>query len=139
MTINGMLSSSKCDSLLRFLSLLAQIAIILLAVVLVVNMTARQYAHNQVETVRVELLELIQQDKKDADERFRLLKDELVTYQSTREGRAQLFADRIEQHKQERETAIDRLNRRIDNLNSKVNYWTGKVKQSEIEEKLRNQ
>lgn len=71
MTINQILSSSKYNSLLKFLSLLAQIAIILLAVVLVVNMTARQYAHNQVETVKAELLELIQQDKKDADERDR--------------------------------------------------------------------
>ncbi len=33
----------------------------------------------------------------------------------------------------------ERLDRRIDNLNTKQNYWTGKVKKAEIEDKLKNQ
>lgn len=33
----------------------------------------------------------------------------------------------------------ERLGKRVDNLNTKLNYWTGKVKKAEIEEKLKNQ
>lgn len=33
----------------------------------------------------------------------------------------------------------ERVDRRIDNLNTKQNYWTGKVKKVEIEDKLKNQ
>lgn len=33
----------------------------------------------------------------------------------------------------------ERLGKRVDNLNTKLNYWTGKIKKSEIEDKLKNQ
>lgn len=132
-------SSPLFADTMKVLSVISQVTVVILAIFLIVNMTTRQYASSQVEMMRGELLEMMQQDRKETSERFRLLKDELVTYQSTREGRAKLFADRMEQYKQERELAVERLNRRIDNLNTKLNYWTGKVKKSEIEGKLKNQ
>lgn len=133
------LTSYKNAAVFKVLTILSQIAIVVLAVVLVINMTTRQYASNQVESIRLEFLDQIQAERKVNAEKFRLLKDELVSYQNTREARAQLFAQRVDNEQLEREKAVERLNRRVDNLNTKMNYWNGKVKRIELEEKLKKQ
>lgn len=133
------LTSYKNAAVFKVLTILSQIAIVVLAVVLVINMTTRQYASNQVESIRLEFLDQIQAERKVNAEKFRLLKDELVSYQNTREARAQLFAQRVDNEQLEREKAVERLNRRVDNLNTKINYWNGKVKRIELEEKLKKQ
>ncbi len=133
------LTSYKNAAVFKVLTILSQIAIVVLAVVLVINMTTRQYASNQVESIRLEFLDQIQAERKVNAEKFRLLKDELVSYQNTREARAQLFAQRVDNEQLEREKAVERLNKRVDNLNTKMNYWNGKVKRIELEEKLKKQ
>lgn len=139
MKILERLTSYKNAAVFKVLTILSQIAIVVLAVVLVINMTTRQYASNQVESIRLEFLDQIQAERKVNAEKFRLLKDELVSYQNTREARAQLFAQRVDNEQLEREKAVERLNRRVDNLNTKMNYWNGKVKRIELEEKLKKQ
>lgn len=133
------LSEDKYAVYIRWVSLITQIVILILAIVLVVNITTKQYNFAQVETVRLEILEQLSENKKITDERINFLKDEILSYQATREGRAQLFAKRVDDNKKDSDIAFDRLNKRVDNLNSKMNYWTGKVKKAEIEEKLKNQ
>lgn len=133
------LSEDKYTVYIRWFSLFTQVAILVLAIVLVVNITTKQYNSAQVDTVRLEILEQLQKDRKETDERITFLKDEILSYQSTREGRAQLFAQRVDDNKRHSDIAFDRLNKRVDNLNTKLNYWTGKVKKAEIEEKLKNQ
>lgn len=131
------LSEDKYKTYIRWVSLLSQLTILLLAIVLVINITTRQYHSAQVDSIRVELIEMIESEKRLHNESLRMLKDELVSYQATREGRAKLFADKLEQYKNERLVQIERLDRRLNNLNSKVNYWTKKIKDEELQKKLK--
>ncbi len=133
------LSEEKYRVWIRWLSLVSQVVILILALTLLTNIATRQYNYAQMETVRVEIFDQMYKDRKEFDEKLKLLKEELSSYQTTREGRAKFFGEKVVELEHKIDQNHERINRRVDNLNSKVYYWTGKVKKEEIKEKLKKQ
>ncbi len=130
------LSEEKYRVWIRWVSLASQIIVLILALVLVTNIATRQYNSAQMDTIRVEMQEQMYKDRKELDEKLKLLKDELSSYQSTRESRAKFFVEKLNSLEDQVKLNNERVNRRINNLNSKVYYWSGKVKKNEILNKL---
>lgn len=133
------LSEEKYSVWIRWLSLISQVVILILALTLLTNIATRQYNYAQMETVRVEIFDQMYKDSKEFDEKLKLLKEELTAYQNTREGRAKFFGEKVVELEHKIDQNHERINRRVDNLNTKQNYWTGKVKKAEIEAKLKKQ
>ncbi len=130
------LSEEKYRVWIRWVSLASQIVVLILALVLVTNIATRQYNSAQMDTIRVEMQEQMYKDRKELDEKLKLLKDELSSYQSTRESRAKFFVEKLNSLEDQVKLNNERVNKRINNLNSKVYYWSGKVKKNEILDKL---
>lgn len=130
------LSEEKYRVWIRWASLASQIVILVLALVLVTNIATRQYNSAQMDTIRVEMQEQMYKDRKEFNEKLKLLKDELSSYQSTRESRAKFFVEKLNSLEDQVKLNNERVNKRINNLNSKVYYWSGKVKKNEILDKL---
>lgn len=139
MSVLDKLSEDKYRVWIRWLSLISQITILILALVLMTNIATRQYNYAQMETIKVQMLDEMYKNKKDSDEKLSLLKEELSSYQTTREGRAKFFAEKVSELEQQVVKDKESFDRRINNLNSKFNYWAGKIKKSEIQDKLKNQ
>lgn len=133
------LSEEKYRVWIRWVSLVSQIVVLILALVLVTNIATRQYNSAQMDTIRVEMQEQMYKDRKELDEKLKLLKDELSSYQSTRESRAKFFVEKLNSLEDQVKLNNERVNKRINNLNSKVYYWSGKVKKNEILNKLESE
>lgn len=133
------LSEEKYRVWIRWVSLASQIVVLILALVLVTNIATRQYNSAQMDTIRVEMQEQMYKDRKELDEKLKLLKDELSSYQSTRESRAKFFVEKLNSLEDQVKLNNERVNKRINNLNSKVYYWSGKVKKNEILNKLESE
>lgn len=133
------LSEEKYRVWIRWVSLASQIVVLVLALVLVTNIATRQYNSAQIDTIRVEIQEQMYKDRKELDEKLKLLKDELSSYQSTRESRAKFFVEKLNSLEDQVKLNNERVNKRINNLNSKVYYWSGKVKKNETLNKLESE
>lgn len=126
----------NAQKLLQYLSVGSQASILILATVLIFVLTTKQHKDDQVEALRIDTLSQLEKDKKELTEKIAFLKEELVSYQSTREAENRLLSSQLEDEKEQRKSATERLNRRIDNLNSKLYYWTGKVKDQDVQGKI---
>lgn len=81
---------------LKVLSITSQISVLVLASVLVAELIGKQANTASLGALRSELFEELTKDRDNYNDRFLRLKDELVTYQNTREKRATLFGERLE-------------------------------------------
>ena len=81
---------------LKLLSICSQISVLVLAAVLVAELIGKQANTASLGALRSELFEELKKDRDNYNDRFLRLKDELVTYQNTREKRATVFGERLE-------------------------------------------
>ena len=81
---------------LRILKVVFHISITALALILIVSMATRQINTLSFDNLESRLNDKIIQNKKDSDEKVRIVQNNLDTYQATREARAQLYAKRLD-------------------------------------------
>lgn len=81
---------------LKVVSALANVVIILLAVVLVFVMTKKENFDNSMEAFERRVNNRLEDDRRYLEEKTNRVQQNLDTYQSARESRARIFGDRLD-------------------------------------------